>query len=85
MLPSYYKKPFSKDRFASDYTKHTALEMYYLYSKGHQDASKAYSKLSREKHTHIPLMPVFSLCYQKGLTLSPEVSPTQREQSQISL
>lgn len=25
--------------------------MYYLYSKGHQDASKVYSKLSGEKHT----------------------------------
>lgn len=51
MLPSYYKNPFSKERFVSDYTKYTTLEMYYLYSKGHQDASKVYSKLSREKHT----------------------------------
>lgn len=25
--------------------------MHYLYSKGHQDASKVYSKLSGEKHT----------------------------------
>mgnify|MGYP001864375763 CR=1 FL=1 len=51
MLPSYYKNPFSKERFVSDYTKYTALVMYYLYSKGHQDASKVYSKLSGEKHT----------------------------------
>ena len=44
------KIPFLK-RFVSDYTKYTALEMHYLYSKGHQDASKVYSKLSGEKHT----------------------------------
>lgn len=52
MLPSYYKNPFSEHRFVSDYTKHAALEMYYLDSKGHQDASKAYSKLSRENTYH---------------------------------